>query len=141
MGLVLVAVSVHLFGWLIKIDLLPCPLPSSAKSRIKGTLRIYHAFIRETREQSEPSSGNSDGEWEHVEATNAGETSAQPVSVLIPFEMQILIVCLLPASQHPFPTGGHDALPAGWEERQDANGRTYYVNHTARTTQWDRPTV
>ncbi|XP_039230653.1 E3 ubiquitin-protein ligase Nedd-4 isoform X16 [Drosophila yakuba] len=94
--------------------------PRSAKSRIKGTLRIYHAFIRETREQSEPSSGNSDGEWEHVEATNAGETSAQP---------------------HPFPTGGHDALPAGWEERQDANGRTYYVNHTARTTQWERPTV
>ncbi|XP_017058973.1 E3 ubiquitin-protein ligase Nedd-4 isoform X13 [Drosophila ficusphila] len=93
----------------------------SAKSRIKGTLRIYHAFIRETREQSEPSSGNSDGEWEHVEATNAGETSAQP--------------------QHSFPTGGHDALPAGWEERQDANGRTYYVNHTARTTQWERPTV
>ncbi|XP_050742758.1 E3 ubiquitin-protein ligase Nedd-4 isoform X3 [Drosophila biarmipes] len=93
---------------------------SSAKSRIKGTLRIYHAFIRETREQSEPSSGNSDGEWEHVEASNAGETLSQP---------------------HPFPTGGHDALPAGWEERQDANGRTYYVNHTARTTQWERPTV
>ncbi|XP_036670494.2 E3 ubiquitin-protein ligase Nedd-4 isoform X13 [Drosophila suzukii] len=91
-----------------------------AKSRIKGTLRIYHAFIRETREQSEPSSGNSDGEWEHVEATNAGETSSQP---------------------HPFPNGGHDALPAGWEERQDANGRTYYVNHTARTTQWERPTI
>lgn len=37
--------------------------------------------------------------------------------------------------------GGHDALPAGWEERQDANGRTYYVNHTARTTQWERPTT
>ncbi|XP_052845303.1 E3 ubiquitin-protein ligase Nedd-4 isoform X3 [Drosophila gunungcola] len=93
---------------------------SSAKSRIKGTLRIYHAFIRETREQSEPSSDNSDGGWEHVDATSANETSAQP---------------------HPFPTGGHDALPAGWEERQDANGRTYYVNHTARTTQWERPTI
>ncbi|XP_017072049.1 E3 ubiquitin-protein ligase Nedd-4 isoform X9 [Drosophila eugracilis] len=92
----------------------------SAKSRIKGTLRIYHAFIRETREQSEPSSGNSDGEWEHVEATNSVESSAQP---------------------YPFPNIGHDALPAGWEERQDANGRTYYVNHTARTTQWERPTV
>ncbi|XP_032310307.1 E3 ubiquitin-protein ligase Nedd-4 isoform X3 [Drosophila ananassae] len=91
-----------------------------AKSRIKGTLRIYHAFIRETREQSEPSSGNSDGEWEHVEANSSGETSAQP---------------------HPFASGGHDSLPAGWEERQDANGRTYYVNHTARTTQWERPTV
>lgn len=51
----------------------------SAKSRIKGTLEIYHAFIRETREPSEPSSNNSDGEWEHVEATNAGEVSSQPV--------------------------------------------------------------
>ena len=27
----------------------------------------------------------------------------------------------------------------GWEERQDANGRTYYVNHVARTTQWQYP--
>ncbi|KAH8371575.1 hypothetical protein KR093_008094 [Drosophila rubida] len=91
-----------------------------AKSRIKGTLEIYHAFIRETREQSEPSTNNSDGEWEHVEATNSGDVSAQP---------------------HPFPSGGNESLPAGWEERQDANGRTYYVNHTARTTQWERPTI
>lgn len=30
-------------------------------------------------------------------------------------------------------------LPQGWEERQDANGRTYYVNHIARFTQWERP--
>ncbi|XP_016986054.1 E3 ubiquitin-protein ligase Nedd-4 isoform X13 [Drosophila rhopaloa] len=96
----------------------------SAKSRIKGTLRIYHAFIRETREQSEPSSDNSDGGWEHVDATSAVETSAQPY----PYN-------------NSFPTGGHDALPAGWEDRQDANGRTYYVNHTARTTQWERPTI
>ena len=46
------------------------------------------------------------------------------------------------ALQSPFtPNGGPDALPVGWEERQDANGRTYYVNHTGRFTQWDRPTV
>lgn len=31
------------------------------------------------------------------------------------------------------------SLPPGWEERQDANGRTYYVNHIARFTQWERP--
>lgn len=30
-------------------------------------------------------------------------------------------------------------LPPGWEERQDANGRTYYVNHVARFTQWEHP--
>uniref|UniRef100_A0A671RFC9 E3 ubiquitin-protein ligase n=1 Tax=Sinocyclocheilus anshuiensis TaxID=1608454 RepID=A0A671RFC9_9TELE len=33
------------------------------------------------------------------------------------------------------------ALPPGWEERQDNLGRTYYVNHESRTTQWHRPTI
>ncbi|XP_030270365.1 E3 ubiquitin-protein ligase NEDD4 isoform X4 [Sparus aurata] len=33
------------------------------------------------------------------------------------------------------------ALPPGWEERQDNLGRTYFVNHESRTTQWQRPTV
>ncbi|KAM6181399.1 E3 ubiquitin-protein ligase NEDD4 isoform 3-T3 [Erethizon dorsatum] len=31
-------------------------------------------------------------------------------------------------------------LPPGWEERQDILGRTYYVNHGSRRTQWKRPT-
>ncbi|CAO2634376.1 E3 ubiquitin-protein ligase NEDD4 [Lemmus lemmus] len=30
-------------------------------------------------------------------------------------------------------------LPPGWEERQDILGRTYYVNHESRRTQWKRP--
>ncbi|KAI4466887.1 hect domain ubiquitin-protein ligase [Holotrichia oblita] len=38
-------------------------------------------------------------------------------------------------------TESNPDLPQGWEERQDANGRTYYVNHIARTTQWERPTL
>ncbi|MPC26101.1 E3 ubiquitin-protein ligase Nedd-4 [Portunus trituberculatus] len=38
------------------------------------------------------------------------------------------------------PNDSQSPLPGGWEERQDANGRTYYVNHNARTTQWERPT-
>lgn len=38
-------------------------------------------------------------------------------------------------------SSSQDQLPFGWEERQDANGRTYYVNHVARSTQWERPTV
>ncbi|KAI8119993.1 E3 ubiquitin-protein ligase SMURF2 [Lucilia cuprina] len=32
-----------------------------------------------------------------------------------------------------------DSLPEGWEERRTGNGRVYYVNHTTKTTQWDRP--
>ncbi|XP_029406131.2 E3 ubiquitin-protein ligase Nedd-4 isoform X2 [Bactrocera dorsalis] len=89
-----------------------------AKSRIKGTLEIYHAFIHETGETSE--SDTIDGEWEHMETVSRmGET---------------------PTGQFPSSVN-HEPLPSGWEERQDANGRTYYVNHTARTTQWERPLV
>ncbi len=32
-------------------------------------------------------------------------------------------------------------LPSGWEERQDANGRTFYVNHQDRSTQWEHPAL
>lgn len=34
-----------------------------------------------------------------------------------------------------------DSLPEGWEERRTGNGRVYYVNHTTKSSQWDRPTV
>ena len=33
-----------------------------------------------------------------------------------------------------------DGLPAGWEERQDGYGRTFYINHNSRETTWIRPT-
>eukprot|EP01031_Cornospumella_fuschlensis_P040965 gene40965-49972_t len=32
-------------------------------------------------------------------------------------------------------------LPPGWEERVDASGRFFYVDHNTRTTHWDRPSV
>uniref|UniRef100_A0A673MUY8 E3 ubiquitin-protein ligase n=1 Tax=Sinocyclocheilus rhinocerous TaxID=307959 RepID=A0A673MUY8_9TELE len=41
----------------------------------------------------------------------------------------------------PHPPHQLPALPPGWEERQDNLGRTYYVNHESRTTQWHRPTI
>ena len=34
-----------------------------------------------------------------------------------------------------------DRLPPGWEERTDAYGRHFYVNHESRTTQWERPSM
>lgn len=33
----------------------------------------------------------------------------------------------------------HGLLPQGWERRVDHLGRTYYVDHTSRTTTWTRP--
>ncbi|XP_046399673.1 E3 ubiquitin-protein ligase Nedd-4 isoform X2 [Ischnura elegans] len=131
------------------------------RSRVKGHLELYHAYIRdphapalppredgdgeahvevvtEIRVNGERSNGDSgtesssaqqqdsEGEWEIVNNDGASrhlvETAAQPVYVQ--------------TQQETLPP-----LPPGWEERQDANGRTYYVNHVARSTQWERPAV
>lgn len=32
-----------------------------------------------------------------------------------------------------------DPLPEGWEMRVDSHGRTYYVDHTTKSTTWERP--
>ncbi|KAG8575775.1 hypothetical protein GDO81_009673 [Engystomops pustulosus] len=32
-------------------------------------------------------------------------------------------------------------LPPGWEEKQDILGRTYYISHQFKRTQWQRPTI
>lgn len=34
-----------------------------------------------------------------------------------------------------------DLLPPGWEQKVDASGRAYYVDHINRKTQWERPYV
>ncbi|XP_054277378.1 E3 ubiquitin-protein ligase Nedd-4-like isoform X2 [Macrosteles quadrilineatus] len=103
--------------------------PRSARSRVKGYLELYHAYIREDGQREEERTRRlEEGEpgWEMIDrsdglSTTTPETPAQAVYV--------------PQGDENFA-----ALPPGWEERQDANGRTYYVNHVARTTQWERPT-
>ncbi|KAI1726866.1 HECT-domain (ubiquitin-transferase) domain-containing protein [Ditylenchus destructor] len=34
-----------------------------------------------------------------------------------------------------------EPLPAGWEMRHDAYGRSYFVDHTTKSTTWERPTT
>ncbi|XP_075216382.1 E3 ubiquitin-protein ligase Nedd4 isoform X2 [Lycorma delicatula] len=107
--------------------------PRSAKSRVKGSLELYHAYIRDTgnelphlseenEERSRPRSDSESG-WEIVDHNPSVESPAQVTASAV------------------YMNTGDGALPQGWEERQDANGRTYYVNHLARTTQWERPTL
>ncbi|KAK5648934.1 hypothetical protein RI129_003826 [Pyrocoelia pectoralis] len=93
----------------------------SARSRVRGHLEIYHAYIRDggSNVSSEPEDPADEREWE-VLSNYTTESASQSFAN--------------PADSQNFP------LPPGWEERQDANGRTYYVNHLARTTQWERPT-
>ncbi|KAJ1351790.1 hypothetical protein KIN20_007930, partial [Parelaphostrongylus tenuis] len=50
----------------------------------------------------------------------------------------------LPSDQSPSDSNidlqESNSMPEGWEQREDGNGRTFYVNHLQRTTHWDRPT-
>lgn len=96
----------------------------SARSRVRGHLEIYHAYLYDggAAPIAAPEEPINTSEWEIVGEARE-ETASQPV----------LINAATAESQTP--------LPPGWEERQDANGRTYYVNHIARTTQWERPTL
>ncbi|XP_053203267.1 E3 ubiquitin-protein ligase NEDD4-like isoform X2 [Panonychus citri] len=98
--------------------------PKSPKFKVRGQLRLYIAFLPSEGENG-TSSETSEPGWEvlEVEANGHEEQAVQPVRI---------------------PTASIDnrlsPLPHGWEERQDANGRTYYVDHINRITQWQRPT-
>ncbi|VEN34105.1 unnamed protein product [Callosobruchus maculatus] len=102
----------------------------SARSRVRGHLELYHAYLQDSRAPPQTAqqriaqeSGAAPGDGQ-VEGEQGNEESG---------EWEFVFVRNSTESQAP--------LPDGWEERQDANGRTYYVNHMARTTQWERPTL
>ncbi|XP_067275213.1 E3 ubiquitin-protein ligase NEDD4 isoform X1 [Pseudorasbora parva] len=91
--------------------------PRSHKSRVKGHLRLKMTYLPKNSDaEDDPAelNENLDPGWEFLE----------------PHEL------CSPHHPHQLP-----ALPPGWEERQDNLGRTYYVNHESRTTQWHRPTI
>lgn len=165
--------------------------PRSARSKVRGHLQIYHAFIKDPKagdsgggesgddvdspgvtasgedstaetlsdppvasENARPSSDDDVRGWEVV---GNSETAATSISGFTAEELPAKVITgdlQLPILAPPAPTQNGDpvgaaataalprtqlTLPAGWEERQDANGRTYYVNHVARTTQWQHP--
>ncbi|XP_073671886.1 E3 ubiquitin-protein ligase NEDD4 isoform X2 [Paramisgurnus dabryanus] len=91
--------------------------PRSHKSRVKGHLRLKMTYLpknSDTEDDPAEQIENSDPSWEFLESQE---------------------LCS-PHNPHQLPV-----LPPGWEERQDNLGRTYYVNHESRTTQWHRPTI
>ncbi|XP_043922101.1 E3 ubiquitin-protein ligase NEDD4-like isoform X4 [Protopterus annectens] len=88
--------------------------PRSHKSRVKGFLRLKMAYLPKNGDQEEESTEQrEDSEVWEVESTDSGSQREQQLP----------------------------PLPPGWEEKVDNLGRTYYVNHNNRTTQWYRPTV
>ncbi|CAG5014926.1 unnamed protein product [Parnassius apollo] len=93
------------------------PRRSVARSRVRGYIEVYAALVGRV------------GETEEEAQANAGASAPDGWEMVDPE----------PQTGTVQPTIGGDPLPPGWEERQDANGRTYYVNHIARSTQWERP--
>ncbi|XP_035889786.1 E3 ubiquitin-protein ligase NEDD4 isoform X2 [Phyllostomus discolor] len=92
--------------------------PRSHKSRVKGYLRLKMTYLPK-------SNGSEEDNAEQAEELEPGWVILdQPDAA-----------CHLQQQQEPSP------LPPGWEERQDVLGRTYYVNHESRRTQWKRPTL
>ncbi|XP_049877374.1 E3 ubiquitin-protein ligase NEDD4 isoform X4 [Pectinophora gossypiella] len=94
------------------------PRRSVARSRVRGYIEVYAALVGRVGEGTEP-----------AEAEGAATPPADDWEMVEPAPQRGTVQ----------PVVGGDPLPAGWEERQDANGRTYYVNHIARSTQWERP--
>uniref|UniRef100_A0A8C3GBU4 E3 ubiquitin-protein ligase n=1 Tax=Cyclopterus lumpus TaxID=8103 RepID=A0A8C3GBU4_CYCLU len=91
--------------------------PRSHKSRVKGHLRLKMTYLPKnpgSEEETAEQAENIDPGWEFLESQ---DMSGPRQSQLLP------------------------ALPPGWEERQDNLGRTFFVNHESRTTQWTRPTT
>ncbi|XP_078281466.1 E3 ubiquitin-protein ligase NEDD4-like isoform X4 [Rhinoraja longicauda] len=90
--------------------------PRSHKSRVKGFLRLKMAYLPRNGGQEEETPEQreeSERAWDMADPTDSG---AQREEQLPP-------------------------LPPGWEEKTDNLGRTYYVNHNNRTTQWQRPSL
>ncbi|KAL4613358.1 E3 ubiquitin-protein ligase NEDD4 isoform X2 [Arapaima gigas] len=112
------AASVEIFRCLRAVSLcLSLLYLCSHKSRVKGHLRLKMTYLPRTggsEDDGGEQSEDLDPGWEFLESQDMNG----------------------PQNHHVLP-----ALPPGWEERQDNLGRTYYVNHNNRTTQWQRPTV
>ncbi|XP_062701058.1 E3 ubiquitin-protein ligase Nedd-4 isoform X7 [Aedes albopictus] len=102
-----------------------------ARSKVRGQLDLYHAYIQDQNATSET-------DWEIIESNNS-ISSVRMAYLYLHFKMYLTWNESFQNSN--IANNAADTLPSGWEERQDANGRTYYVNHLQRTTQWERPTA
>uniref|UniRef100_A0A6G1SM25 E3 ubiquitin-protein ligase n=1 Tax=Aceria tosichella TaxID=561515 RepID=A0A6G1SM25_9ACAR len=120
--------------------------PKSTRSKVKGHLQLYHAYLQTAADPESLSDGSRDSPL----MRNNPDRSTEIGRVLEENGWELVESSDLTPSETTIPasesnerpaTSSLAPLPEGWEERQDANGRTYYVNHIARETQWERPIV
>ncbi|KAM6303617.1 E3 ubiquitin-protein ligase NEDD4-like isoform 3-T3 [Podargus strigoides] len=92
--------------------------PRSHKSRVKGFLRLKMAYLPKNGGQEEENGDQRDESEHGWDVVDSSDSASQRQEELPP-----------------------PPLPPGWEEKVDNLGRTYYVNHNNRTTQWHRPSL
>uniref|UniRef100_A0A3Q1C8Q0 E3 ubiquitin-protein ligase NEDD4-like n=1 Tax=Amphiprion ocellaris TaxID=80972 RepID=A0A3Q1C8Q0_AMPOC len=97
------------------------PGPSSALSQLSNRLRSSSMTDGVSDQAQAPPLTRSQTRRTRAQTVSGGEEPMSPS-----------------ATAYTLTTPG---LPPGWEERKDAKGRTYYVNHNNRTTTWTRPIV
>ncbi|XP_021948914.1 E3 ubiquitin-protein ligase NEDD4 [Folsomia candida] len=115
--------------------------PRSSRSKVKGYLTIYAAFIPDPSDPADVPNGSANANSvesitqnvQAVEVSSTTPTASNGTSDL-PADGARGDPATTTRSNETLPP-----LPPSWEERQDANGRTYYCNHSTRTTQWERP--
>ncbi|XP_076027893.1 E3 ubiquitin-protein ligase NEDD4-like isoform X2 [Genypterus blacodes] len=90
--------------------------PRSHKSRVKGYLRLKMAYLPK-QGGNEEEAGEMREEAEAEGWDESADSGSQRPQQLLP------------------------PLPPGWEEKVDNLGRTYFVNHNNRSTQWKRPST
>ncbi|XP_075064140.1 E3 ubiquitin-protein ligase NEDD4 isoform X3 [Mixophyes fleayi] len=89
----------------------------SNKSKVKGNLRLKMTYLPKN-------SGSEEENTEQGEEIEPGWIILDQPDASCQLQQQELSL-----------------LPPGWEERQDILGRTYYVSHQFKRTQWQRPTI
>jgi len=125
--------------------------PRSTKSKVAGTLRLKFLYYNDPPPRGSPGMGTHNLAQLVVGATGTVNPQHYPSREAVP--------SMVGGGRN----GPHDGaaqginrqesgdwvmvdpedvepLPRGWEERRDANGRLFYVDHVTRRTQWERPT-
>ncbi|XP_075714082.1 E3 ubiquitin-protein ligase NEDD4 isoform X2 [Rhinoderma darwinii] len=91
--------------------------PRNHKSKVKGHLRLKMTYLPKN-------SGSEEENTEQGEEMEPGWVILdQPDPSCQPQQQEL------------------SPLPPGWEEKQDILGRTYYISHQFKRTQWQRPTI
>ncbi|KAL4228206.1 neural precursor cell expressed [Mactra antiquata] len=118
--------------------------PRTMRSRVRGELWLYLGYVPiniDEDSQIEPTAPHEPG-WEMLDGFSEITLSADNgASGSTETEDSASGPVVTASAETVAETETHlEPLPPGWEEKHDATGRAYYVNHNDRSTQWERPT-